>query len=130
MIQTHAVHKAMRDIAKKKGDFWLFGMFMRTEAAGSWELVAAAPWLESGKLKAVSELVRLLSKSVGEEALHDFTRIATLPRDSEFLNFVVTNVPVHDREVHIQSSEFLARGIQDAIIFEAKVPTSRDRVSI
>ncbi len=53
MIHTAALDKAMDDIAKRKGEFWLFGLFMRADASGIWDLVVAAPWLESGKLKAV-----------------------------------------------------------------------------
>ena len=125
MILSIALDKAMRDIAKKKGDFWLFATMMRTETSGRWELVAAAQWLEDGKLKAVSEFVRLLSRSIGDEPLHQFTRIATLPHNSEFLKFVVKTVGPVDHELRVRSTDFLARGIEEAIIFHAQKPTPK-----
>ena len=125
MILSAALEKAMHDIASKKGDFWLFAMVMRSETSGRWELVVSAPWLEAGKLKAVGEFVRLMSRSIGDEPLQEFTRIATLPRDSEFLKFVLDNVGSVDREVHVRSTDFLARGIEEAIIFHAQNPTIR-----
>jgi hypothetical protein len=125
MILTSVLRQAMHDIAKKKGEFSLFAMVMRTETSGRWELVVSAPWLETGKLKAVAEFVRLLSESIGEESLHEFTRIATLPSNSDFLKFVTTNAPSIDRELRIRSSDFFARGIEEAIIFQAKRPAAR-----
>jgi hypothetical protein len=71
----------MRDIAAKKGDFTLFAKIRRADAPGTWDLVVSAPWLEAGKLKATSELVELLSDSVGENSLHEFSRIQTVGAD-------------------------------------------------
>ena len=43
MIATSRLRKAMRDIAAEKGEFTLFGLFMRTDAPGTWDLVVSAP---------------------------------------------------------------------------------------
>lgn len=51
MIDTEtlaALHEAMRDIGVRKGEFTLFGLFMRSDAPGTWDLVVSAPWLEAG----------------------------------------------------------------------------------
>jgi len=130
MIHSTALEKAMRDIAKKKGDFWFFAMVMRTETPGRWELVASAPWLEAGKLTAVGELARLLSRSIGEEPLYEFARIATLPHDSEFLQFVVNTVGSVDHEMRVRSTDFRARGIEEAIIFYAQKPTRHSAAGV
>ncbi len=52
----------MDEIARKKGEFTLFALLMRADAPGTWDLVVSAPWLESGKLKATGEFVRLLAQ--------------------------------------------------------------------
>jgi hypothetical protein len=36
-----------RDVASEKGEFSLFGLFLREDAEGKWDLLASAPWLET-----------------------------------------------------------------------------------
>lgn len=112
----------MYAIERRKGPFWLFGMFMRTDASGAWDLVAYAPWLEEGKLKGVSSFVRMLSKFIGEDELKEFRRIATLTADSEFLNFMLENMPT-ERVLRFRSSDLWSLGIEDAIVFRSMRPT-------
>jgi len=110
----------MRRIAAERGDFWLFGLFMRTETLGMWDLVVAASWLEAGQLKAVSEFVKLLSDRIGEESLREFARVATLPQDSEFLDFITRSMPNVNSEQRLRSTDLLARGIEEAIILQTR----------
>jgi hypothetical protein len=84
MISTVKLRKAMRKIAAKKGNFTLFGLFMRADSPGTWDLVVSAPWLEQGNLKALREFTELLSREIGEQSLRQFSRIVTLnQRDPE-----------------------------------------------
>ncbi len=122
MITNAALRKAMHEIAKKKGDFVLFARFMRSDAPGTWDLVVSAPWLEKGELKATSELVELLSDSLGEEALHFFSRIATVGQDHPAVKFILTNLPVDDGELRVRSTDLFDLQIDDAVIFRAMEP--------
>lgn len=81
----------MHGITQVKGPFTLFALFRR-DPLGPWDLVVSAPWLEHGKLKAVGELLRLLSDRIGEETVKEFGRIATVARDDEFVEFLLTNL--------------------------------------
>jgi hypothetical protein len=126
MINEDRVEAAMHAIERRKGHFWLFGMFMRTEAPGAWDLVAYAPWLEEGQLKAVSAFVRMLSQSIGEDSLKEFRRIATLTADSEFLKFMLENIPT-ERVLRFRSSDLWSRGIEDAIIFRSMKPADSSK---
>jgi hypothetical protein len=110
----------MREIAARKGDFTLFALLMRADSLGRWDLVVSAPWLESGKLKATSELVELLSDSIGREALQQFARVATVVGDNPTVQFIVKNLPVDDGELRVKSTDLFGLEIEDAIIFRAK----------
>lgn len=112
----------MHEIAAKKGDFTLFALFMRADALGAWDLVVSAPWLESGKLKATSELVELLSESIGTEALQHFSRVATVDSDNPAVKFILANLPVEDGELRVRSTELFGLQIEEAVIFRAKKP--------
>jgi hypothetical protein len=122
MIAISSLRKAMPEIAAKKGDFTLFGLFMRSDAPGTWDLVVSAPWLEKGKLKATSEFVELLTDSIGEQALRHFSRIQTVSSDSPALKAVLAAFSVDDGELRVQKSNLFGLEIEDAIILRAKRP--------
>lgn len=120
MISTSKLRKAMRDIAAKKGDFTLFGLFMRADAPGTWDLVVSAPWLEQGKLKALGEFTKLLSESIGEDSLREFSRIATVSRRDPALHALMSAFSVDDGELRVKRSNLFGLEIEDAIILRAK----------
>src|SRR5687767_14946647 len=114
MITNTALRKAMREISNTKGDFTLFAKILRSDALGKWDLVVSAPWLQEGTLKATAELVNLLSKSVGNGALHEFSRIETVGSDHPTVKFILANLPVDDGELHVQSTDLFGLQIDDA----------------
>jgi hypothetical protein len=127
-VATGRLRQAMHEIAAKKGEFTLFALFMRADAPGRWDLVVSAPWLEAGNLKATSELVELLSDSIGEQPLKRFGRIATVPADQPPVEFILKNLPVDDEELRVKSTDLFGLEIEEAIIFRAKAPdTARSR---
>ena len=120
MIETQRLKKAMREIASKKGQFTLFGLFMRADAPGRWDLVVSAPWLEQGKLKALSEFTELLSESIGEKSLSELSRIVTLKPGDPGMKAVMAAFSVEDGELRVQHSNLFGLEIEDAIILRAK----------
>ena len=128
VITNARLRKAMRDIASTKGDFTLFAQIRRSDAPGTWDLVVSAPWLESGKLKATSELVELLSESLGETSLQEFSRIATVGGDDPIARFMLDNLPVNDGELRMQSTDLFGLQIDEAVVFRAKRATANRRL--
>jgi len=122
MINTNVLRRAMDGIAAKKGEFTLFALLMRADAPGTWDLVVSASWLESGNLKATREFVRLLAQSMGEESLHQFSRVVALDSNDAPARFILENLPVEDDELRVQSTDLLGLQIQEAIILRAKKP--------
>jgi hypothetical protein len=110
----------MQEIAAKKGDFALFGLFMRADAPGTWDLVVSAPWLEQGNLKALGEFTELLSSEIGEESLREFSRIVTLKPSDPAVIAVVSAFSIDDGEVRVQRSNLFGLEIEDAVIMRAK----------
>ncbi len=120
MISTDKLRKAMREIAAAKGDFTFFGIFLRADALGSWDLVVSAPWLEERRLKPLGEFTELLTKSIGRQSLRQFARIVTLNHRDPSLKAVVSAYSVDDGEVRVQHSKLFGLDIEDAIIMRAK----------
>ena len=126
MIATSKLRKAMHEIAAKKGDFTLFALVMRADAPGTWDLVVSASWLETGRLKATREFVKLLAQSIGKESLKQFSRVATVDSADPVARFILENLPVDDdRELRVRSTDLLALQIDEAIIFRAKKPRKK-----
>ena len=83
-------------------------------------MVVSAPWLETGNLKALRELVELLSKSLGESNLRDFSRVETVGDDDPTLNLILSRFPVEDGELRVSRPGLFGLEIEDAIILRAK----------
>ena len=123
MISTKKLRKAMHEITAKKGEFTLFALIKRGDSSGGeWDLVVSAPWLETGKLKALGEFVELLGKSLGESNLRDFSRVQTVGGDDPTLNAIVSEFPVEDGERPMSRPGLFGLEIEDAIILRAKRP--------
>ena len=120
MISTARLKRTMREIAAKKDDFTLFGLFMRAAAPGTWDLVVSAPWLEEGKLKALREFTALLAASIGEESLKQLSRVVTLSDKDPALKAVVVAFSTDDGEVDVQRPNLFGLEIEDAIIMRAR----------
>jgi hypothetical protein len=124
MTSLGALRNAMRNIAAKKGAFTLFGLFMRADALGTWDLVVAAPWLEGGTLKAISDFVALLKGSAGKQVFRGLSRVQIFGDDDPALEDFLTAVSVDDGEFRIKKSNLFGLDIDEAIVLRAKRPES------
>jgi hypothetical protein len=126
----------MHEIAGHKGPFVLFALFMRADAPfmraddpGTWDLVVSAPWLDRGKLRGLEELVDLLAKSIGEQALRRLSGVQSVAGDDLNTKFILRSVPVEDGERHIQGTDLIALNIERAVIFRAWRPDTKKPLS-
>ena len=134
MIAPGDLRKAMHEIAGRKGDFTVFGLFMRADAPlvrsddlGTWDLVASAPWLEGSRLKATTELVDLLKKTMGRKLVQELSRVVIIPGEDPTVQFLLRSVPVEDGEHHIRGIDLPRQQIERAIIFRAWPPEPKKR---
>lgn len=129
MITNASMRKAMRAIAKKKGDFTLFAIVRRSDALGCWDLVVSAPWLGEGSLKTTRELVRLLANSIGRSSLTNFARVDTLKAAHPMVKFMLANFAVDDGELRIPSTDSFGPHIEEGVVFRAKRPVTTRRTA-
>jgi hypothetical protein len=112
-------------IEAARGPFTLFGLFMREDAPGRWELVAAAPWLEEGKLASLGKLVEALSNELGQEALLSFSRIVTLKHDDSALRAIMREAKSQGLPLSRQGRHLFGLPIEDAYILRAAKPPGK-----
>jgi hypothetical protein len=69
-------------IAKEKGDFVLFALFLREDAYDRWDLFVSAPWTGNDKRKTVNFLVDEIKSKLGVPLLIYLNHIEVLdPQD-------------------------------------------------
>lgn len=120
MIQIDKLRRVMEEVSAEKGEFVLFGLFLREEAQDKWDLVMSAPWLEEGKLKALGEFVEKAASIVGEEELLTLSRIVTLNHDDPNLDAILEAVQVDNGPLELWNRDFFGLEIKHVYILRAK----------
>ena len=124
MIQTkqllERLRKVMNEVSAEKGEFILFGYFLREEAI-KWDLVLSAYWLEEGLLKGLNEFVAKLTSIVGKEALLAF-RIITVDPDDPRLHTLLKEVQVENGLLELRDATLFDMEMERAYILQAKRP--------
>jgi hypothetical protein len=120
MTTLSKLRDAMNSIAGQKGDFALFGLFMRADSPGRWDLVVAAPWLEVGKLKGLAELVGLLEDQLGEREARGFAKIVTLKPSSPEIRAELAMLNIDGPEKRFYNATLFGADVEEAVILRAK----------
>ncbi|SRR6266498_118653 len=122
MIETEKLQRFMKQMEARRGRFTLFGLFMREDSPGLWDLVLAAPWLENGKLKALGEFVQQMSKTLGQEEVMSFSRIVTLNREDPALRAILSASASLKKPLEKQGHDLFGLPIEHAVILRATQP--------
>jgi hypothetical protein len=122
MIARTALYEFMKKLETKKGPFALFGLFLREESPGLWDLVVSAPWLEGSKLTALRELASELAEEFGEKELMSFSRIITLDLDEPLLQTILDEVGTVRRPTTMTGRDLFGLPIGEAYIMKARRP--------
>ncbi|MEW6210254.1 MAG: hypothetical protein AB1631_17945 [Acidobacteriota bacterium] len=116
----------MNEVSAEKGEFVLFGLFLREEAQDKWDLVVSAPWLEESKLKGLGEFVKKAASIVGQQELLTLSRIITLNHDDPNLEAILGTVQIENGPAEIRNSNFFGLEIKHAYILRAKRTVESD----
>jgi hypothetical protein len=79
MKETLEILKQQEEVmAKEKGPFDLFALFLREDAPGKWDLVVAAEWIEKDKEAALKYIASIVQKTLPKEQILTLSRIAII----------------------------------------------------
>jgi hypothetical protein len=120
MIDIEKLRKVMNRVSAEKGNFVFFGLFLTEEAPDRWDLVVSAPWLEKGKLKALSEFIEILSSIVGQKEVLSLSKIVTLNHDEPSLKAILKAVQVEDGPTVLQDNNLFGLEVKQAYILRAR----------
>ena len=107
-----------REVSGEKGEFSLFGLFLREDAQDKdkWDLLASAPWLEADKSKGLAYLAKVIQKRLEPDELLSISRIVVLERGDPILESIHKAVNVKHGKVEVKDSNFSGVQITQACI--------------
>src|SRR5262245_66342917 len=83
----HKLEEIEAELAREKGPFMLFGLFLPEEGLDRWDLVLAAPWLElDGPNRDL--IFRWLQERLSKEEIVLLSRVVTLEPGDAFVRAV------------------------------------------
>jgi hypothetical protein len=122
-------------LIKERGPFELFGLFLREgdEDQGNWDLVVAAPWLDTNLGQGLRDISTFLFRYLDEDQRSVISRIAHVKHGDPFLLSLQGALHVTRSSGKVQDCIFGGVPIRAGYLFEVtrqhvpKLRRSRDR---
>lgn len=99
-------------MAKEKGEFSLFGLFLREEAHDRWDLLVSAPWLDAKRKEGLDYVSKKVQFTLADDELLSISRIVILDTGDPIVESIHKAVRVKHGNVEVKNSNF--SGIQVA----------------
>ncbi len=115
------------EIAEKRGDFYLFALFLREDVPDFWDLMVSAPWVGTDKDEAVNYLIDEIKSRLGPQYLVSLSRIVLVDPNAPPAQELAKAFHVEHGRVEIRDSNLFGLPIRHAFIItsrssEAPVP--------
>jgi hypothetical protein len=93
--------------AAEKGDFALFGLFLREDAEDRWDLIVSAPWIEVDKKNSMEYLAKEVVELLDPGEILQLSRIVPLDKSNPVLQAINHGVGVESGSMlKIENSVF------------------------
>lgn len=111
-----------RKISDIKGDFALFALFLREDAIDKWDLLVAAPWIETDRKTALSYIAEQIQLSFKPEELTQLSRVVLIDQTNPALDAINRGMKIEHGDVDVQDSNFFGMQIKHAYIITSQKP--------
>ena len=108
------------EVAKEKGAFSLFALFLREDAPDVWDLLVSAPWVESDKGAALKLLAMKLSQMASSEELTKLSRIVVIEKSNPALAAFHSAMRIEHGTAEIKNSSFFGLQIKHAYVITSQ----------
>jgi hypothetical protein len=108
------------EVSSEKGEFSLFGLFLREDIENKWDLVVSASWIEPDKEHALDYLAKRLRLHLQPQELLTISRIVFVDEDSPASEAVHRAIRVKGSTAEVQDSNFFGLQIKHAYIITSK----------
>ena len=109
-----------RNLAEQRGPFALFALFLREDAQDRWDLIVAAPWIETDRRSALTLLTNQIQKSLRPEELTQLSRVVLVDENNPALEAINSAVHVEHGAADVQDGDFFGLHIRRAFIITSQ----------
>ena len=118
-----------RKISEKKGGFALFALFLREDAIDKWDLLVAAPWIETDRKTALSYITKQIQSSFTPEELTQLSRVVLIDQTNPALDAINRAMKIEHGVADVQDNNFFGLQIKHAFIITSQKPNVNVGVS-
>jgi len=113
-----------RMVSQEKGDFSLFGLFLKEDTPDRWDLLVSAPWVEADKGAALRYLADAIRTHLTPEEARYLSRIVIIDSRNPALRAINRALGVEHGQAEVQDSVFFGLLIKHAYIITSKEASS------
>ena len=117
------IRKLEEQIAKQKGHFSLFALFLREEAPNRWDLVVSAPWFWADEKKTLDFLAKKLRSRLANDELVAISRIVLIEQSNPELKAIHRTLQVEHGAEELRDSNFFGLQIRHAYVITSHLPS-------
>jgi len=110
--------KLESDVARARGDFTLFALFLREDVPDRWDLMISAPWASADQKEALDYLVNRIKSDLGPADLTQLSRIV-------FIDPMDASVRAMNQAIHVEHGSVEMRDSSLFLIKLAFIITSK-----
>jgi len=112
-------------ISEEKGDFSLFALFLREEVPDRWDLLVAAPWVETDREDALNYFVNEIKSFLGAQYLTVLSRIVFVDPNDPAVQSLNRSIKVEHGSAEVKDADFFGLPIKHAYIITSKLPSAQ-----
>ena len=109
-----------QQISSEKGQISLFGLFLRDESPGKWELVISGPWVDTGQLETYEYLAERLHAALSPEERYPISKFLPLKEGSPIVEAILDEVTTENGIAEVRDCDFHGISIRKGYVFTAK----------
>ena len=107
-------------ISTQKGEFELFGIFLRDDSAGRWDLIVSAPWLRPHDRESLEVVASGLQGALSPNELLGISRIVILEKGNTLLESILSMFDFEHGFMKVERLAYSGVTIREACIITAK----------
>jgi hypothetical protein len=118
--QVEKFRNVEKSLSESKGQFELFGLFLREDAPNKWDLLISADWARADKKASINTIVKEIRKVLSDQELLMLSRLIVLDKDNAALTAIHNAIKVEHGLTEISNSNFLGLPIKHAYLITSQ----------
>jgi hypothetical protein len=116
---TDKIADVEKEIAKEKGPFSLFALFLRDDVPDRWDLVVSAPWVKNNK-QTLNYLVHEIKSTLTPDDLISLSRIVMVEPSDKPVQAINRAFNVEHGKVEVRDVQFFGLPIKHGYIITSR----------